>query len=243
MEDNPDSIFGSCGIDIYNRESYSIDSKKDVKDVIVEVADEYGIVREYFVDFDAGDEDEPWRHAAQCAAMVAPWLDSWTQARLALEDEPVDIYDDEAEWRLKRTGEFREYRKHSDAEKIEDSEIEHPREALIHPDYLDYVADLEYDDTIDIEERIMQDVLRRWKPEDYGFERGDIDTLDKGGAIHETARLFDERWNYIYPEKRLKVGRTRFTSMMKTLVSTVLVDRTTSAYRLRHCSGITRTTT
>lgn len=203
MDDNPDSIIGSQ-IDVTARDEYSIEGENDRKEVARGLYDEYNVCAEYM---ENNGNEEGWRHDAQLAAMVAPWVESeWSHVSDML-DGLLKLQwptaEDEHKWRVQQVFRWREDRASTEDE-IPDEEIEHPEEAKVDSSVLDFVAEQDYDDTIDIEERIRLDVLWKWHPEDYGRDPDEIERIDKGRAIHEIARLFDERWEYIYPEKDVR---------------------------------------
>ena len=192
-----DRSIGFDEIDVRNRDDYVVESDADIETVLRRLEDEYESIAEIY----HGGDHTQWRHHACLASMLSPWLDSeWAHVDDAIEMvEGIRWKNADAEhkWRVEEVVDLRQNH-------TPDPEVEKPKDARPDDSTLEYVAEQEYDDAIDIEAKIRTRVLEHWKPRDYGIypdDEEDFEVIDKKEAIHRTAVLFEQRWNYLFPDE------------------------------------------
>lgn len=56
----------------------------------------------------------------------------------------------------------------------------------------------------DVEGLVRHKVIMPWHPEDLGFDREQVDEIDKVEAVQRTANILDDAFEYVYPEKEVR---------------------------------------
>lgn len=188
-------------IDVYAKD-YSIDNDDDIEAVIQELDREFP---DEIGDYLRRDVDEDgWRFHAVLASMLFPYLDyEWEHVDLALEivDPNYPMLDRDDRQRVKHAVEYVPL----------DEDVDTPADVKIGENHLEMIESHEVPE-VDPESKIREKVLKRWHPREYGIypdEDGvDIDVIEKTEAIHLTAEVFDETWNYLYPESDVRGWQT-----------------------------------
>ncbi|WP_254838061.1 DNA primase family protein [Natronomonas marina] len=173
---------------------YSIETEEDINNVVSELDREFDVVSKYAR---RDGEEDGWKHDAVLAAMLTPWLEyEWENVDTALKRLPVGYASGDYEYqkRVEKTAEYitpeREWETPSDA-------ADTARDAVS-------LVEEEDISSVDPQGKIREEVLKEWHPREFGIYPEDdgveIDPIDKREALQRTANIFDEVWDYLYPE-------------------------------------------
>lgn len=194
--------FANDDIDVYERD-YELNSRQDILNVVRELCNEF----DKFAKLTVGESGmEPWKNQATLAAEVGEWLEwEWDHVETVLHELPEIDYSDANRTHRKRVKDvFKRIRS-----MFEDREVETPRD-MREEIYFVLEAVEEQDYRPAVKARVRREVLAYYDPSKYAQnprEIEDHERIDKSRVIHETASIFSQVYDFVYPDEKLDEWR------------------------------------